>query len=122
MFETRIRSVIFTVATALTVYGIETPIVAILYENVVIALQQHLPFTVLKLSPMTYNNEYCYSLLQQHLPFTVLKRYDSGFHVSPTILVRVATALTVYGIETQKFLGKDREYGKRCNSTYRLRY
>ncbi len=38
------------------------------------------------------------TLLQQHLPFTVLKRINLGhthFRVQP-----VATALTVYGIET----------------------
>ena len=70
---------------------------------------------------MTYNNEYCYSLLQQHLPFTVLKPtknlLSSSFHLLqqhlpftvlklPPYDIRylnntiVATALTVYGIET----------------------
>ena len=62
------------VATALTVYGIETKYSAeatILFRT----LQQHLPFTVLKPEPYIAK---CDSIieLQQHLPFTVLKRYE----------------------------------------------
>ena len=34
----------------------------------------------------------------------------------------VATALTVYGIETPEFTEDIRESGVRCNSPYRLRY
>ena len=40
-------------------------------------------------------------MLQQHLPFTVLKLYLLGNHI--TRKNHVATALTVYGIETFKF-------------------
>ena len=39
-------------------------------------------------------------LLQQHLPFTVLKLEQARRNYSPTIIWNVATALTVYGIET----------------------
>ena len=60
------------VATALTVYGIETLLSTTLKQKTSISLQQHLPFTVLK----------------QYIPF----RWKN-FTV-------VATALTVYGIET----------------------
>ena len=62
------------VATALTVYGIETFFHNRLYTFTALQLQQHLPFTVLKHS------------------FFVCSYY------SP--LLTVATALTVYGIET----------------------
>ena len=60
------------VATALTVYGIETDL-TVYYINEIYLLQQRLPFTVLKL----------------------LK--SASFIVSTR---SVATALTVYGIET----------------------
>ena len=62
------------VATALTVYGIETG-----YYN-----HDHNPNI----------------LLQQHLPFTVLKPVRAVSSL-PTTPPRVATALTVYGIETK---------------------
>ena len=39
-------------------------------------------------------------MLQQHLPFTVLKRSHTKRYAS--FFFRVATALTVYGIETMK--------------------
>ena len=39
------------VATAPTVYGIETPSIAIRVHRIVLKLQQHLPFTVLKRWP-----------------------------------------------------------------------
>ena len=60
-------------------------------------LQQHLPFTVLKLTspPLFKRTEY---KLQQHLPFTVLKRGRAWPRDRADI--HVATALTVYGIET----------------------
>ena len=64
----------------------------------VVVLQQHLPFTVLKHDAEI--DMICkYMPLQQHLPFTVLKlvftiEWVSYFRYS------VATALTVYGIET----------------------
>ena len=86
------------VATAPTVYGIETQSQAF-WEGASSGLQQHLPFTVLKRKlPLIYHGEAenqvataptvygietsCFYhlqdfkliLLQQHLPFTVLKR------------------------------------------------
>ena len=41
-------------------------------------------------------------LLQQHLPFTVLKPHNMAIFLF--FQTTVATALTVYGIETLKFL------------------
>ena len=61
------------VATALTVYGIET-VVPLLIQRNILLLQQHLPFTVLKHNGTTED-------------------IDGG--------LKVATALTVYGIETK---------------------
>ena len=61
------------VATALTVYGIETPSLEYKIINFYFELQQHLPFTVLK----------------PNMPTTDTR--DNSM---------VATALTVYGIET----------------------
>ena len=61
------------VATVLTVYGIETLSLHEVYKRLV-ALQQYLPFTVLKLKILNFR---------------------SG-------VVPVATVLTVYGIETEQ--------------------
>ena len=59
-------------------------------------MQQHLPFTVLK--PLQFERLIRLPyLLQQHLPFTVLKRALKKLKI-PRLFV--ATALTVYGIET----------------------
>ena len=113
------------VATALTVYGIETLHFwgsKNLYQK---PLQQHLPFTVLKLTLRVLLSSII-KRLQQHLPFTVLKqsrfntkRFYSLLCCNSTYRLRywnlhmagrrnanvwVATALTVYGIET---LSKD---------------
>ena len=61
-------------------------------------LQQHLPFTVLKQNQFFWRKHTSIKKLQQHLPFTVLK-LSGG--LSPTTYHNiVATALTVYGIET----------------------
>ena len=92
--ETRAR--ISTVATTPTVYGIETtyrpsPCFPLLL------LQQHLPFTVLKLCNLPRRGEIFYEGLQQHLPFTVLKRPSSDYLQGG---LSVATTPTVYGIET----------------------
>ena len=56
--------------------------------------------------------------LQQYLPFTVLKQ-RALMHL--VISLKVATVLTVYGIETLAagIVLKDKSS---CNSTYRLRY
>ena len=61
-------------------------------------LQQPLPFTVLKLVILLCSFRFK-SKLQQPLPFTVLKL---TFFVSiKNNTVKVATAITVYGIETR---------------------
>ena len=81
------------VATAPTVYGIETVSLGFLESRAM--------------------------LLQQHLPFTVLKPPMKAF--TSVALNSVATAPTVYGIETHRiciFAVSE----CRCNSTYRLRY
>ena len=87
---------LYLVATALTVYGIETHHV---FDDLclIIQLQQHLPFTVLKLTT-SKSGVVPTNLLQQHLPFTVLKLEVSRSMPNPQL---VATALTVYGIETK---------------------
>ena len=83
------------VATALTVYGIETPLLCY--------------FKTIKFLVS----------LQQHLPFTVLKRGKRTTYASPCC---VATALTVYGIETNMKATEAMLNSIGCNSTYRLRY
>ena len=68
-----------------------------LTEEVYRELQQHLPFTVLKLLLNALIGKKLY-WLQQHLPFTVLKLTLSA---TPFLTANtVATAPTVYGIET----------------------
>ena len=62
-------------------------------------LQQYLPFTVLKQCVVAVTTGEL-SLLQQYLPFTVLKPTIDIFD-SAVIFYLVATALTVYGIETR---------------------
>ena len=59
------------VATVLTVYGIETdwPLIR---REILLELQQYLPFTVLKHSTRATRIRN-HTLLQQYLPFTVLK-------------------------------------------------
>ena len=108
-------------------------------------LQQYLPFTVLKLSIRYCFFMIVFSSLQQYLPFTVLKLSEIETNIS-CFYSKVATVLTVYGIETL-FLSTNKigsatlqQYLpftvlKRatavvvneakltcCNSTYRLRY
>ena len=63
----------FSVATALTVYGIETTEVDKGAGDFPRKLQQHLPFTVLK-RYREFRLLATYRSLQQHLPFTVLKQ------------------------------------------------
>ena len=111
------------VATALTVYGIETSQGLSLYFLSNATLQQPLPFTVLKQSAKIWASSPTKNMLQQPLPFTVLKQtiwttYRSGWvggcnspyrlrYWNPSKVLDaawfsriVATALTVYGIET----------------------
>ena len=84
----------YAVATALTVYGIETK-------------------SCLMLQPIT-------TMLQQLLPFTVLKPINKTLFTS--FFVNVATALTVYGIETHRCEQFVHQTIPCCNSSYRLRY
>ena len=109
-----------TVATVLTVYGIETQRSSNDRSLNLPQLQQYLPFTVLKRRIGTIVK--IRPMLQQYLPFTVLKQYKSFlvklglFSCNSTYRLRywnsyaflykiliyswVATVLTVYGIET----------------------
>ena len=60
--------------------------------------------------------------LQQHLPFTVLKP-NHGCAIPSRQMNPVATAPTVYGIETWfTDVGTKAPSTLGCNSTYRLRY
>ena len=90
---------LYVVATVLTVYGIETDFVSSSMDDNSILLQQYLPFTVLKLYKTLKTERFRYVALQQYLPFTVLKHH--GPHqCDEGNLIKVATVLTVYGIET----------------------
>ena len=83
-----------------------------------IRLQQLLPFTVLKLF-ISIKIVRDYNTLQQLLPFTVLKLcFQLPMFLN---LNKVATALTVYGIETVAEFERSIE-AVCCNSSYRLRY
>ena len=59
--------------------------------------------------------------LQQYLPFTVLKRANTPASRIKKSL-KVATVLTVYGIETLTETQVALAARQSCNSTYRLRY
>ena len=85
---------LYSVATVLTVYGIETFSIDKNFHCFFLQLQQYLPFTVLKHIKRCRLSLYP-PWLQQYLPFTVLK---------PHVGERSAA----------KSMG--------CNSTYRLRY
>ena len=61
------------------------------------SLQQYLPFTVLK-QEMEIKVTEIWFMLQQYLPFTVLKR-NMRLKIM-WLKLKVATVLTVYGIET----------------------
>ena len=63
-------------------------------------LQQHLPFTVLKLLKNALLKTPSTMSLQQHLPFTVLKHSMRRKQYACIDFNLVATAPTVYGIET----------------------
>ena len=60
-------------------------------------LQQLLPFTVLKRKWYSHTTHF---MLQQLLPFTVLKLFHDREENIIIQVIFVATALTVYGIET----------------------
>ena len=65
------------VATVLTVYGIETNVMAKKTKKKFSGkLQQYLPFTVLKLFTSPKGRNKLQLKLQQYLPFTVLKHKE----------------------------------------------
>ena len=66
------------------------------WSTVILALQQYLPLAVLK-PDAALSADISFSL-QQYLPLAVLKRYHRLHRIDFAIMV--ATALTVYGIET----------------------
>ena len=88
----------YAVATALTVYGIET-LCCDKYSNHSIA-KVATALTVYGIETREIIERYCgrFPKLQQLLPFTVLKLFS--FDVFQCFIAIVATALTVYGIET----------------------
>ena len=109
-------------------------------------LQQHLPLAVLKRYFVCIGALHSVCQLQQYLPFTVLKHHLGCGFSKPNKIKEVATALTVYGIETFYLRSNivwtiwsvataltvygietltlllQRGTLVRCNSTYRLRY
>ena len=90
-----LRDPFHSIATVLTVYGIETNLEHPAKVSLSFVLQQYLPFTVLKLSLLIQITFIRIYKLQQYLPFTVLKRL------------------------TESWTSRSWES---CNSTYRLRY
>ena len=85
-----------SVATALTVYGIETRNIFFSFTKirfVATALTVYGIETLGAVSAIFHG----YIQLQQHLPFTVLKLVVNALSA---LRLPVATALTVYGIET----------------------
>ena len=82
----------FTVLKQLTAYT---------HTGSPMALQQYLPFTVLKHKFTSSFRHKFFVRLQQYLPFTVLKL--KFFHGDFSFINKVATVLTVYGIETSMF-------------------
>ena len=98
------KAILFTsVATVLTVYGIET-------KHYVLKASSKLPYRCNSTYRLRYWNQALCALgfeqialsLQQYLPFTVLKRVISL--ILSFITWSVATVLTVYGIETPERL------------------
>ena len=110
-------TVIYTVATVLTVYGIETTL--ILPFTICISICCNSAYRLRYWNAWATNSENeKISKLQQCLPFTVLKLFICHWHVK--WINWVATVLTVYGIETHVINHKIVYHG--CNSAYRLRY
>ena len=88
------------VATVLTVCGIETVDIPDELGKNISMLQQCLPFAVLKLLNVLEDVQRIYGELQQCLPFAVLKQV---LNIDlKNALLRVATVLTVCGIETTR--------------------
>ena len=87
----------FTVATVLTVYGIETIRTATMPSSSDVTLQQCLPFTVLKL--LCGRRSSFGRLVATVLTVYGIETCNSFSH--DRLLFYVATVLTVYGIETK---------------------
>ena len=83
------------------------------------ALQQLLPFTVLKPRIATAS-EVTISVATALTVYGIETFSEITYKPSP--LPPVATALTVYGIETVAHRGRRGEKYESCNSSYRLRY
>ena len=99
--ETRflLRDIVFhkwLVATALTVYGIETFLSPDIMTDI-ISLQQPLPFTVLK--PALPDGQKHHLLQCCNSPYR-LRYWNSGHSTLMPPSISVATVLIVYGIET----------------------
>ena len=132
------------VATALTVHGIETFFNFFVKWAIIRQLQQHLPFTVLKLTHHLSPRAIHLFRLQQHLPFTVLKPKKACFQASMDLLQQhlpfTVLKLLVYSILLRRALQLQQHLPFtvlkrlrycicysisdviRCNSTYRSRY
>ena len=132
------------VATAPTVYGIETGITKGSCR-IPFWLQQHLPFTVLKpwasvccspvtitvaTAPTVYGIETQKNvlymtlgllMLQQHLPFTVLKRPSDGIRWENKVYVSCNSTYRLRYWNSWSLWNYSQE-SRSCNSTYRLRY
>ena len=132
---------VIAVATAPTVYGIETDVVHYIVHGISNVATAPTVYGIETLPPSdatwasrscnsTYRLRYwnistssnkpsTFDKLQQHLPFTVLKPFCLGHQA--LLSIGVATAPTVYGIETIVLITAF-WIAFCCNSTYRLRY
>ena len=86
------------VATAPTVYGIETRSQRQMYRDRCLWLQQHLPFTVLKPGEVFTKNYFCNSVATAPTVYGIETLDNLKLNID--IKISVATAPTVYGIET----------------------
>ena len=137
--------ILILVATALTVYGIET---LHIHRTVHLhhQLQQPLPFTVLKLVSCYHSIADFIFTLQQYLPFTVLKRmipcimheiffkccnrtyhsrYWNNFERSTTVLLEVAVLQQHLSFTVLKLVFIEFDiplFNLSCNNVYHLRY
>ena len=88
-----------TVATVLTVYGIETLTVCQVFRPYLWWLQQYLPFTVLKHSCVLASPKEYHICCNSTYRLRYWNRLDAS-HIRLHRIREVATVLTVYGIET----------------------
>ena len=89
-------------------------------QHFLVQLQQHLPFTVLKLIDSHFDSPFKYSVATAPTVYGIETYWIAviTFHT----IFKVATAPTVYGIETIHRNGGTMGSLLGCNSTYRLRY